>query len=108
MVGRDAWIAVYMMADRYRGTIYIGVTSEFHTRIVQHREGALPGFTKRYGLTRLVWYERHEVMTEAIQRERSLKEWRRQWKINLIERDNPRWDDLYADTFEWTPVPRQF
>lgn len=108
MVGRDAWIAVYIMADHYRGTLYIGVTSEFHARIIQHREGVLPGFTQRYGLKRLVWYEHHDVMTEAIHREKSLKEWRRQWKINLIERDNPRWDDLYADVFEWTPVSRQF
>jgi putative endonuclease len=107
MVGREAWIAVYIMADRYRGTLYIGVTSAFHTRMIQHREGVFPGFTKRYGLHRLVWYEPHDLMTEAIQRERSLKEWRRQWKINLIEQDNPRWDDLYAAVFEWTPVPRQ-
>jgi len=68
----------------------------------------VPGFTKRYGLKRLVWYEPHEVMTVAVQREKSLKEWPRQWKINLIERDNPHWDDLYAEVFEWTPVPRQF
>ena len=65
------------------------------------------GFTRRYRLTRLVWYEEHELMTEAIQRETSLKRWPRQRKINLIERDNPRWDDLYASAFEWTPVPRQ-
>jgi putative endonuclease len=101
MVGREPWIAVYIMADHYRGTLYIGVTSAFHTRMIQHREGVFPGFTRRYGL------RRHDLMTEAIQRERSLKEWRRQWKINLIERDNPRWDDLYSATFEWTPVPRQ-
>ena len=108
MVGRDPWIAVYIMTDHYRGTLYTGVTSAFHTRMIQHRDGVFPGFTKKHGLTRLVWYERHELMTEAIQRERSMKEWRRQWKINLIERDNPRWDDLYADVFEWTPVPRLF
>jgi putative endonuclease len=107
MVGQESWIAVYMMADHYRGTLYIGVTSAFQTRMIQHREGVFPGFTKRHGLHRLVWYELHDLMTEAIQRERSMKEWRRQWKINLIERDNPRWDDLYAGVFEWTPVPRQ-
>jgi putative endonuclease len=95
-----------MMIDRYRGTLYTGVTGQFHSRIIQHREGA-GGFTKRYGLDRLVWYEIRELMTEAIQRETSIKRWPRQWKINLIERDNPRWDDLYEGVFEWTPVPRQ-
>jgi putative endonuclease len=108
MVSRDASIAVYMMSNIQLGTIYIGVTSQFQSRIIQHREGAIPGFTKRYGLKRLVWYEMHEVMTLAIQREKSLKEWPRQWKVNLIERDNPHWDDLYPAIFEWTPVPRQF
>ncbi len=107
MVGRDAAIAVYMMADRPRGTIYIGVTSRFLSRIVQHREGTYEGFTKRYGLKRLVWYERYERMTAAIQREKSLKRWPRDWKINLIERDNPHWDDLYPGIAEWTPVPPQ-
>jgi putative endonuclease len=108
MVAWDSSIAVYIMSNQPLGTIYIGVTSKFQTRIIQHREGEIPGFTKRYGLKRLVWYEPHEVMTVAIQREKSLKEWPRQWKINLIERDNPHWRDLYPDVFEWTPVPRQF
>ncbi|MGR4866800.1 GIY-YIG nuclease family protein [Caulobacter sp. LARHSG274] len=107
MVAPDAWIAVYMMTDRYRGTLYTGVTGQFHGRILQHREGH-GGFTRRYNLTRLVWYEIHDLMTDAIQRETSLKRWPRQWKINLIERDNPRWDDLYASVFEWTPAPRSF
>jgi putative endonuclease len=71
MVAHDAWIAVYIMTDGYRGTLYIGVTGQFQTRIGQHREGH-GGFTKRYGLKRLVWYEIHESMTEAIQRESSL------------------------------------
>ncbi len=106
MVGLDAWIAVYMMTDHYRGTLYTGVTAQFQTRIIQHRERTA-GFAKRYGLTRLVWYEPHQVMTEAIQRETSIKRWPRQWKINLIKRDSPRWDDLYDVVFNWTPVPRQ-
>jgi putative endonuclease len=104
MVTADAWIAVYMMTDRHRGTLYIGVTGQFHTRIIQHRQGA-GGFTRRYGLKRLVWYEAHDQMTDAIQRETSIKRWPRQWKINLIERDNPRY--LYDGVFNWTPVPRQ-
>ena len=106
MVTSDSFIAVYMMADRYRGTIYIGVTSTFLSRIVKHREGVFPGFTRRYGLTRLVWYEPRERMIGAIQREKSLKRWPRQWKINLIERDNPRWDDLYPQIADWVPGPR--
>ena len=98
---------VYILASRRHGTLYIGVTSNLLARLVQHREGLIPGFTKRYGLKRLVWFETHDEMTVAIQRERSLKEWPRQWKINLIERDNPQWEDLYAAVCEWTPVPRQ-
>jgi len=106
MVTRDSYIAVYIMADRYRGTIYIGVTSQFLSRIVQHREGVLPGFTRKYGLKRMVWYEPYEIMTSAIQREKSLKRWPRQWKTNLIERDNPRWEDMYGEIAEWVPGPR--
>jgi putative endonuclease len=108
VVGRDSWIAVYMMADRPRGTLYIGVTSRFLTRIAEHREGLYTGFTKRYGLKRLVWCEQFELMTNAIQREKSLKRWPRDWKINLIERGNPQWDDLYDGIVGWTPVPLQF
>jgi len=96
MVGRDAYIAVYLMADKPRGTLYVGVTSQLARRIWEHREGVYPGFTRTYGLKRLVWYEPHEDMTVAIQREKSLKRWPRQWKLNLIERANPYWDDLYA------------
>jgi putative endonuclease len=95
MVGREAYIAVYMMSDRPRGTIYIGVTSQLSRRIWEHREGVEPGFTRRYGLRRLVWYEPHDDMGVAIAREKSLKHWPRQWKINLIEATNPHWADLY-------------
>ncbi|WP_374453547.1 GIY-YIG nuclease family protein [Phenylobacterium sp.] len=77
-----------------RGTLYIGVTSQLSRRMWEHREGLSRGFTKTYGLKRLVWYEPFEDMSNAIQRERSLKRWPRQWKINLIERENPHWDDL--------------
>ncbi len=98
MVARDpfnVFIAVYMMTNRKHGTIYTGVTSRFIDRITEHREGLIDGFTKTYGLHRLVWYEWHEHMTVAIQREKSIKKYRREWKINLIERENPHWDDLY-------------
>jgi putative endonuclease len=98
MVTRDTYnrfIAVYMMASRRHGTIYIGVTSQLYKRIFEHREGQVPGFTRTYGVKRLVWYEPHESMVAAIHREKLLKKYPRQWKINLIERDNPDWDDLY-------------
>ena len=87
--------AVYMMASRKHGTLYIGVTSELIQRVVEHREGLRGGFTEAYGVKRLVWFERHESIVAAIQREKSLKRYPRQWKINLIERDNPNWDDLF-------------
>jgi putative endonuclease len=90
-----ATAAVYMMASGQHGTIYIGVTTDLVGRVVQHREGLKEGFTKRYDVKRLVWYERHESIIPAIQREKSLKKYRREWKVNLIEQMNPRWDDLF-------------
>ena len=95
MVGRDAFIAVYLMTDDMRGTLYIGVTSQLVRRVWEHREGVNDDFTKRYGLKRLVWFQPYEDMSAAIQREKSMKRWPRQWKINLIERENPHWEDLY-------------
>ena len=98
MVSRNpdaVFIAVYMMANRRHGTIYIGVTSFLPERAYQHRNGLVEGFTKRNKLHRLVWYERHETMTSAIKRETSLKKYPREWKINLIERENRYWEDLY-------------
>jgi putative endonuclease len=95
MVPRDAFVAVYMMSNRKHGTLYIRVTSNLVRRAWQHREGEIDGFTKKYDLKRLVWYEHYESMLAAIQREKSLKKYRRDWKINLIERDNPHWNDLY-------------
>jgi len=96
MISRDGLIAVYMMASRRHGTLYIGVTSDLVRRTYEHREGLVPGFTKTYDCERLVWYEPHDDMTAAIQREKSLKRWPREWKANLIERTNPFWDDLYG------------
>ena len=90
-----ATAAVYMMASRKHGTLYIGVISELIQRVVQHREGLRRGFTEQYDVKRLVWFERHESIVPAIQREKSLKRYPRQWKINLIEQDNPNWDDLF-------------
>jgi putative endonuclease len=91
----NRFIAVYMMSNRKHGTLYIGVTSQLFARVGQHKEQRLPGFTQRYGLTRLVWFEPHETMAHAIRRENALKRYKREWKINLIEREDPHWEDLY-------------
>ena len=106
MVQRDWFIAVYMMSNRKHGTLYIGVSGSLLNRVLDHREALAGGFTKKHGLNRLVWYEPHDCMTGAIQRETSLKKYRREWKINLIERDNPHWDDLFLSVvrsagFSW-------
>jgi putative endonuclease len=86
---------VYMLASRKHGTLYIGVTNDLIRRVYQHKEKILKGFTKEYSVVRLVWYETHDDIVAAIEREKKLKKWRREWKINLIEEDNPNWDDLY-------------
>jgi putative endonuclease len=91
------FIAVCMMTNRRHGTLYIGVTADLVTRVVQHVDGQVPGFTTTYGLKRLVWFEPHDTIVEAIKREKSLKKYRREWKINLIERDNPQWEDLLPE-----------
>lgn len=85
-----------MMADRYRGTLYVGVTSDLALRISQHREGTGSDFCARYGLKRLVWAERCDSITDAIAHEKRLKRWRRQWKFEAIEKANPQWADLSA------------
>ena len=85
---------VYMTASQKRGTIYIGVTNDLGRRSPEHREGSGSRFTRRYGVTRLVWYEEHLDIRDAIQRETSLKRWPRRWKIDLIERTNPEWHEL--------------
>ena len=94
---RRPFIAVYQMTNRRHGTLYIGVTSDLVTRVVQHRDGEIPGFTATHGLKRLVWFEQHETIIGAIGRETSLKKYKREWKINLIERDNPQWQDLLPE-----------
>lgn len=86
---------VYVMASAKNGTIYIGVTSDLVKRVWEHREGVVPGFTKKYGCKSLVWYEAHEDLEQARLRELQMKEWRRAWKIKLIEEQNLDWEDLY-------------
>ena len=88
---------VYLLASRRNGTLYVGVTSNLVQRVWQHREGLAEGFTKRYGVKQLVWFELHDDMASAIRREKALKEWRRAWKIELIEKTNPGWRDCYEE-----------
>ncbi|MXY22392.1 MAG: GIY-YIG nuclease family protein [Dehalococcoidia bacterium] len=88
---------VYMLASRRNGTLYIGVTSDVVQRVWQHRNDLVGGFTKQYGVHRLVWYEVHETMESAIVREKALKKWNRAWKVRLIEEGNPDWVDLYEE-----------
>jgi putative endonuclease len=87
---------VYIMANRQNGTIYIGVTSDLAGRVYEHREGLVSAFTKRYGCKLLVWYEAHDDLQDARLRELRMKEWKRSWKIRLIEEQNLEWEDLYA------------
>jgi putative endonuclease len=86
---------VYILASKPYGTLYIGVTNDIDRRVFQHREGTASRFTKRYGVTRLVWFEVWPTVPEAIQRETSLKRWKRDWKIDLVNKTNPEWRDLY-------------
>jgi putative endonuclease len=86
---------VYIVTNRRDGILYTGVTSNLSRRIYEHREGLIPGFTKRYGLKYLVWYEAHDNMTSAIQREKTMKHWPRAWKVRLIHAMNSEWTDLY-------------
>ncbi len=86
---------VYIVASRNNGTLYVGVTSDLARRAFEHREGAIEGFTRRHSVKRLVWYEEHPTAEAAIRREKAIKDWNRQWKIDLIEAANPEWNDLY-------------
>ena len=86
---------VYVLASKRNGTLYVGVTSNLVQRVWQHKNDLVEGFTKRYGVHMLVWYESHETMESAITREKSIKEWKRAWKLTLIEKVNPAWLDLY-------------
>jgi putative endonuclease len=87
--------AVYILANKRNGTLYIGVTSDLIKRVWEHRNNSVEGFTIRYRVHNLVWYELHGSMASAIQREKRLKDWKRKWKVQLIERMNSDWEDLY-------------
>jgi putative endonuclease len=88
---------VYILAREPYGTLYVGVTSDLIKRVWQHREGSVSGFTKDYDTKRLVWYEAHVDIMQAITREKQIKKWRRDWKVNLIQQMNADWRDLYDD-----------
>jgi putative endonuclease len=86
---------VYMLCSKRNGTLYIGVTSDLVKRVYEHKNNLVNGFTKKYNIHRLVWYEIHESAESAINRERRIKKWKRAWKLKLIGQDNPGWSDLY-------------
>ena len=92
---REKQFYVYMLASRIGGTLYIGVTSRLLERVSEHRDGVVAGFTKRYDVHRLVWFEAHGTAEGAIGREKQMKERRRAWKVRLIQELNPNWDDLF-------------
>jgi len=97
-VQREFGPTVYILASKRNGTLYTGVTSDLLGRVHRHRTGELPGFTRKYGVRMLVWFERHATMEQAILREKRLKKWNRRWKLELIEGANPDWRDL-AENF---------
>ena len=85
---------VYILCSKRNGTLYIGVTSDLVKRVYEHKNHLVDGFTKKYGVHRLVWFEKHESAESAITREKQIKKWKRTWKLNLIEQINPKWIDL--------------
>ena len=86
---------VYILASKKNGTLYVGVTSGLAKRVYEHKNGLVDGFTKKYNVHNLVWYEVHDSAESAITREKQIKKWNRAWKLELIEKENPGWDDLY-------------
>jgi putative endonuclease len=92
-MARGGW--VYIMTNRYRGTLYVGVTAQIAARVLQHREGRGSAFCRREGLTRLVWAEHGDTIEDCIAHEKRVKHWHRDWKIALVERANPEWHDLF-------------
>jgi putative endonuclease len=88
---------VYLLASRRNGTLCVGVTSDLVRRVWEHKNDIVEGFTKRYRVHTLAWFELHETMESAIRREKAIKEWKRRWKLELIEKQNPEWRDLYED-----------
>ena len=90
---------VYILTNKKNGTLYIGMSNDLERRVFEHKRKMMKGFTERYGLHKLVYFEIHQYVNDAITREKQLKKWERQWKINLIEEENPNWDDLAYDWY---------
>ena len=90
---------VYILCSKRNGTLYIGVTSDLIKRIYEHKNDLVDGFTKKYGIHRLVWYETHDSAESAVTREKQMKKWKRAWKLKLIEQNNPKWNDLYENIY---------
>jgi putative endonuclease len=88
---------VYILAKKFRGTLYTGVTSDLVKRIYEHKNEVVEGYTQKYDVKLLVYFEMHETMESAISREKIIKKWKREWKYNIIEKDNPKWEDLYLE-----------
>jgi len=88
---------IYFLASKKNGTLYTGVTSDLIRRVYQHKDKSIDGFSKQYDVDRLVYFEQHQTMRDAIQREKNIKHWSRQWKLELIEKSNPEWRDLYEE-----------
>jgi putative endonuclease len=105
-MARYDFIAVYILASQRNGTLYTGVTSDLPARIYLHRTGRIRGFTQDYACKTLAWFERHALMREAIAQEKRIKRWRRAWKLELIEKANPQWRDLFLDFAN--PAPPTF
>jgi putative endonuclease len=91
------WAYIYILASKCNGTLYIGVTTDLLSRVEKHKTDINEGFTKKYQVHRLVYYEQTESILSAIQREKQMKKWKREWKIELIEKNNPEWNDLYEE-----------
>lgn len=91
---------VYLLTNKRNGTLYIGMTNNLERRIYEHKNKLIEGFTNKYGLNKLVYMESYQYVNDAILREKRMKKWKRQWKINLIEEDNPEWNDLASDWYD--------
>lgn len=95
-----------MLASAHLGTLYVGSTRNLIKRVYEHREGLVPGFTRKYGVIRLVWFEGYGSVADAYAREQRIKKWRRAWKIAMIEESNPRWEDLYPSVAGFGATPQ--
>ena len=91
---------LYILTNKKNGTLYIGASNNLERRVFEHKNKLVDGFTKNYGLDKLVYFETYQYINDAIKREKNMKKWERQWKISLIENDNPNWNDLSSDWFE--------